>query len=43
MKFDWVDDISHISDIFESQIMELTQNELKALIHIATIYKEEDQ
>ncbi len=36
---DWTDEIEQISDRFESEIMDMTLNELLALIHIATIYK----
>lgn len=43
MKYDWVDEISQISDRFEREIMNMNQKELLALIHLATIYREDDE
>lgn len=38
----WTDFLSNISDRFEKDIMRMNQYELKALIHLATIYVQED-
>ena len=43
MSYHWSDEIGQISDRFESEIMFMLQSELKALIHLCEIYKEEEE
>tara|TARA_R100001086_G_scaffold33881_1_gene15361 strand:+ start:102 stop:239 length:138 start_codon:yes stop_codon:yes gene_type:complete len=41
-QYHWSDEIGQISDRFEAEIAEMLQSELKALIHLCTIYQSEE-